>query len=174
MHLSDKIEVEESSMATKTQIIQKKPASKKATKKTATAQYFGKPIVGKGKVSFVRNVSGLNGQGVVQVGKVKKLELRDQLGMTRQMFGRIVNVAERSIAKIEAGEDGVEKIKRPYNEVYRLWEALCVVVEPESIGPWFQTPNDSFDGMKPMELIERGEIDQLWNVVFELQTGMPG
>ncbi|QDS91109.1 hypothetical protein EC9_53290 [Rosistilla ulvae] len=119
-------------------------------------------------------VRGLKGQGLLQVGQVKKLELRDRLGMPRQMFGRIVNVAERTIAKVESGSADADKLIRPYNEVYRLWEALGDLVDPESLGLWFQTPNDSFDGLKPVEVIERGEIDRLWDMVFELQTGMPG
>ena len=127
----------------------------------------------KGIIVF-RKIDGLKGEGVLQVGHVKKLELRDRLGMTRSVFGRLVNVAERTIAKVEAGDETPEKLKRPYNEVYRLWEALCDLVEPKSIGLWFQTPNESFDGMKPIEVIERGEIDRLWDMVFELQTGMPG
>lgn len=90
------------------------------------------------------------------------------------MFGRIVNVAERTIAKVEAGDATPEKLKRPYNEVYRLWEALSDLVDPTSLGLWFQTPNESLDRLKPIEVIERGEIDRLWEMVFELQTGMPG
>lgn len=117
--------------------------------------------------------SGLKGLGLIAVGHTKKLELRDRLGMARSMFGRIVNVAERTIAKVEAGSETPDKLKRPYNEVYRLWEALGELVEPSAIGPWFQKPNDAFDGLKPIEIIERGEIDRLWDMVFELQSGMP-
>lgn len=161
-------------MAIKTHSAKKKAASKKVAKKKTTTKVSGKKASVTGGVIVVQGISGLKGQGLLQIGQVKKLELRDRLGMPRQMFGRIVNVAERTIAKVEAGDDGAEKLKRPYNEVYRLWEALCELVDPESLGLWFQTPNDSFDGLKPVEIIERGEIDQLWNMVFELQTGMPG
>ena len=83
-------------------------------------------------------------------------------------------VAERTIADVESGGDSINKLKRPYNEVYKLCEALSDVVDPACLGEWFQTPNDSFDGLTPIELIEQGDIDQLWNMVFELQTGMPG
>jgi hypothetical protein len=55
-----------------------------------------------------------------------------------------------------------------------LCDALSEVVDREALGLWFQTPNDAFDGLKPIEVIERGEIDRLWNMVFQLQTGMPG
>jgi len=142
-------------MATKT---------RKTNKKTAVRN----PVI------VVVPVRGLKGQGLLRLGRESKLELRDRLAMPRQMFGRIVNVSERTIAKVEANSDEADKLKRPYNEVYRLWEALSDVVEPESVSIWFQTPNDAFDGLKPLEIIERGEIDRLWNMVYQLQSGMPG
>ncbi|MEK6236036.1 MAG: hypothetical protein N2C14_15125, partial [Planctomycetales bacterium] len=151
---------------TKTRRTPKKTAPKKAAaKKRSNSNQT---------VIAARPVRGLKGKGLLQIGQVRKLELRDRLGMPRQMFGRMVNVAERTIAKLESGTDNPDKLQRPYNEVYRLWEALCEVVDPQSLGPWFQTPSDAFDGLKPIEVIERGEIDRLWNMVFELQTGMPG
>jgi hypothetical protein len=55
-----------------------------------------------------------------------------------------------------------------------LLEALDDVVSVDSLGEWFESPNDAFDGLKPLEVIERGEIDRLWNMVFELRSGMPG
>ena len=36
---------------------------------------------------------------------------------------------------------------------------------------WLDTPNDAFDGLKPLEIIERGEIDRLWNMIFYLESG---
>lgn len=119
-------------------------------------------------------VRGLRGKGLIQLGKESRLELRDRLQMPRVVFGRVVNVSERTIAKVEAKAEQVEKLRRPYNEVYRLCEALSEVVDPDSLGGWFQTPNNAFDGLKPIEVIERGEIDRLWEVVYRLRSGIPG
>lgn len=119
-------------------------------------------------------VRGLRGKGLIQLGKESRLELRDRLQMPRVVFGRVVNVSERTIAKVEAKAAQVEKLRRPYNEVYRLCEALSEVVDPDSLGGWFQTPNNAFDGLKPIEVIERGEIDRLWEMVYRLRSGMPG
>lgn len=71
-------------------------------------------------------------------------------------------------------ETDVAKLQRPYTEVARLYEALGEVVESDSTGPWFVTPNEAFGGLKPVELIERGEIDRLWDMVYRLQSGVPG
>ncbi|WP_372717759.1 hypothetical protein [Novipirellula sp.] len=153
-------------MVTKT----RKTATKKTTPKTTSKKKATTPAA----AIVTLPVRGLKGQGLLQLGRESKLELRDRLAMPRQMFGRMVNVSERTIAKVEANCDQADKLTRPYNEVYRLWEALSDVVDPESLGIWFQTPNDAFDGLKPLEIIERGEIDRLWNMVFQLRSGMPG
>ena len=121
-----------------------------------------------------KKIHGIYGQGVLLLGKKSTLELRDRLAMPRQLFCRVVNVSERTVADAEAGKGSAEKLKRPYNEVYRLHEALSEVVDAESLGLWFQTPNDAFDGLKPLEVIERGEIDRLWDMVFQLRTGFGG
>ena len=155
----------------KTKIHRKATASnvqvKAYEKKAAKARAAPTSIVAKAIV-------GLSGQGLLRLGDKSTLELRDRLAMPRSMFGRIVNVSERTIAEAEAGEGAAKKLQRTYNEVYRLWKALSDVVDSECLGHWFQTPNESFDGLKPIEVIERGEIDRLWNMVFQLQTGMPG
>ena len=121
-----------------------------------------------------QKIQGLAGAGLVRVGSESRLQLRDQLQMQRVVFCRVVNVSERTIAKVEATAERVEKLFRPYNEVFRLTEALSDVVDPDSLGTWFQTPNASFGELKPMEVIERGEIDRLWEMVFRLRSGMPG
>lgn len=35
-----------------------------------------------------------------------------------------------------------------------------------------ETPNPALDGLKPLEVIERGEIDPLWNMIFYLESGV--
>jgi hypothetical protein len=119
------------------------------------------------------HVRGLQGKGLLKIGKEARLELRDRLQMPRVLFGRIVNVSERTIAKVEAQAETAAKLRRPYNEVYRLYEALSEVVDPACLGNWFDTPHVAFDGLKPMEILERGEIDRLWDMVFRLRSGMP-
>ena len=68
----------------------------------------------------------------------------------------------------------VEGLRWPHDEVYRLCRALSEVVNPDSLGGWFAAPNDAFDGLKPIEVIEQGELDRLWEMVFRLRSGMPG
>lgn len=102
------------------------------------------------------------------------LALRAQLRMTRPRFLRLFSLSERAFADIEAGKKAPgEAFKRQLEEVTRLVEALEDIMEPDAIGPWLETPNQAFEGHKPMELIERGEIDRLWEMVFHLRAGLP-
>ncbi|MFC1757648.1 antitoxin Xre/MbcA/ParS toxin-binding domain-containing protein, partial [Planctomycetota bacterium] len=89
------------------------------------------------------------------------------------VFCRLVNVSVRAVVNVEGGKP-VKKLVRPYNEVKRLFDALSEVVDSEAIGPWLKTPNEKFDGSRPIDLIERGEIDRLWSMVYRLRSGMPG
>ena len=54
-----------------------------------------------------------------------------------------------------------------------LCEALGKVVKRESIGRWLETPNDAFDGSTPLQVIERGEADRLWRMIYRLEAGEP-
>jgi len=68
----------------------------------------------------------------------------------------------------------IERPQRVRNQIFGLCEALSEVVDPESLVGWFVAPNGVFDGLKPIEVIERGEIDRLWDMVLRLRSGMPG
>ncbi|MFO0865772.1 MAG: antitoxin Xre/MbcA/ParS toxin-binding domain-containing protein [Gemmataceae bacterium] len=39
------------------------------------------------------------------------------------------------------------------------------------MGSWLQTPNETFDGLKPLEVIDRGESDRLWQMIYFLRSG---
>jgi DNA-binding transcriptional regulator YiaG len=118
-------------------------------------------------------IRGLHGVRIVKKKGEPKLELRDTLAMPRDSFGRLVNVSVRTIAEVESKQKKVEKLQRNYVEVKKLCDALSEVVDLASLGEWFNTPNDAFDGFKPLEIIEHGEIHRLWEMVYRLRSGMP-
>lgn len=59
-------------------------------------------------------------------------------------------------------------------ERQRLIEALAEVIEPESLAHWLQRPNKRFDGSAPLQVIERGETDRLWRMIWQLREGNSG
>lgn len=99
-------------------------------------------------------------------------EVRRKLGVSRKIFSRLTGFSERAIANWESGGTPDEPGLRRIRETNRFQERLAEVVEPEAIPKWLDTPNEAFDGLKPIEVIERGEIDRLWNMIFYLESGV--
>lgn len=59
------------------------------------------------------------------------------------------------------------------DEIRRLQRALSRVMRPESIESWLGTPNEAFSGLRPIEVIERGEADRIRRMIHELESGTP-
>jgi transcriptional regulator with XRE-family HTH domain len=131
----------------------KKPAAKTAAKSSAT-----KTSVRSGAFRLVPALS---------VGTV-----RVQLGLSRKLFSRLAGFSERAIADWEGGKPVSEPGLRRIRELDRFRDRLSEVVAAEAIPVWLDTPNEAFDGLKPLEVIERGEIDRLWNMIFYLESGV--
>jgi DNA-binding transcriptional regulator YiaG len=98
--------------------------------------------------------------------------LRRKLGLSRKVFSRLTGFSERAIANWESGGKPDEPGLRRIRETERFQERLAEVIAPEAIPQWLDTPNDAFGGLKPLEVIERGEIDRLWNMIFYLESGV--
>jgi hypothetical protein len=99
-------------------------------------------------------------------------EVRRKLGLSRKLFSRLTGFSERAIANWEGGGKPDEPGLRRIRETERFQERLAEVVQPDAIPAWLDTPNPAFDGLKPLEVIERGEIDRLWNMIFYLESGV--
>lgn len=100
-------------------------------------------------------------------------DVRKKLGMTRKAFSRLTGYSERTIANWESGQPlGGTRLQR-IAEIQRLQKALARVIRAEYIGEWLQRPNQGFAGLKPLEVIERGEADRIWRMIHELESGEP-
>jgi DNA-binding transcriptional regulator YiaG len=97
---------------------------------------------------------------------------RKKAGLSLKLFSRLTGFSERAIAGWEAGDPISDAASRRLLETERFHERLAQVVKPEAIPGWLETPNPAFDGLKPVEVIERGEIDRLWSMIFYLESGV--
>lgn len=95
--------------------------------------------------------------------------LRQSLGLTRKMFSRLTGYSERAIAEWESGKEQSDSSRQRLTEIHRLREALVELIPEEQVGPWLLAPNDALEGFKPLEVIERGEIDRLWRMLCTLE-----
>src|SRR5438132_12959396 len=88
--------------------------------------------------------------------------LRRALGLSRRDFSRLTGFAERAIAGWESGERPSLQSRQRLLGIQQLQMALAEVLEPGSIGPWLRTPNPAFQGRKPPEVTEPGEVPRKW------------
>jgi DNA-binding transcriptional regulator YiaG len=98
--------------------------------------------------------------------------VRGRLGLSRKLFSRLAGFSERAIADWEAGKPVSEPGLRRIKELARFRDRLGAVVAADAIPAWLDAPNEAFDGLKPLEVIERGEIDRLWGMIFYLESGV--
>ena len=98
-------------------------------------------------------------------------DLRRKLGLSQKGFAQLSSSSLRAAARWEAGEEPGEMAKRTLNELRRLYTGLAGVMKKERVPEWLSIPNSAFDGLRPMELIERGESDRIWRMIYDLEAG---
>jgi hypothetical protein len=89
-----------------------------------------------------------------------RTDIKDSAGMT-------------AVQALRQGSKPSSSTGRRLGETKRLLAALEKLVSPEAIGPWLKDPNPAFDGSTPLQVIERGETDRIWRMVYELESGEP-
>jgi DNA-binding transcriptional regulator YiaG len=105
----------------------------------------------------------------LEIGSVRRA-----FGLSRRIFSRLSGYSERAIADWESGKPYGDATRQRMVELLRLQKALARVMKDDIMGQWLQTPNDAFNGLKPLEVIERGEVDRIWQMIYLLESGVPG
>ena len=90
---------------------------------------------------------------------------------TLESYTRLVGASRRAVASWLAGDAPSRANQRALSEMSRLLDALTEVVPTPQIGQWLDTPNPAFEGSTPLQVIERGESDRVWCMIWEIKTG---
>lgn len=107
------------------------------------------------------------------VGKtVKVVDLRGQLGFSQSELSRITGYSVSAIAAWEAGKPLSEAAKLKINETERLQKALCEILPANQLSDWMRSPNPAFEGQTPIQVIERGESDRIWQMIFQIDDNV--
>lgn len=53
-------------------------------------------------------------------------------------------------------------------------ERLSSIVKEEYIEDWLQTTNKAFNDKKPIDLVNEGSFDPLFEMLYRLESGIPG
>ena len=125
-----------------------------ATKRARSAARVGKPARG-----------GSTGGNEVRV-------LRKRYGLSQGLLARLLDVSLRSVSGAESRGDMPVQLRRSFTQVSRLCDALGEVMEAGFVGEWLDRPNEMLGGLKPVEAMERGRLDVVWQVVEGLRAGM--
>lgn len=147
-------------MTTKPKTQRTQVKKSKPKKKVALARYAAKTSVPRRFVAPTPSV-------------VNVRDMRAELGLTQDLFARLSGLSVRTIADWESGKVPIASKLQRLTEIQRLQRALASVMRPEFIGQWLRTPLEAFSGLKPIEVIERGEVDRIWRMIYELESGIP-
>lgn len=99
---------------------------------------------------------------------------RAAFGLPQPLVVRLTGFSPRSVAKWSQGQAPSPKQERALAEMDRLLDGLARVMEPVQVGRWLKQPNSAFDGSTPLQVVERGELDRVWRMLYDLESGQPG
>jgi transcriptional regulator with XRE-family HTH domain len=108
----------------------------------------------------------------ISVETVRKLA--KQSGLTLDLLARMLRISRRAVAAWLGGQEPSRSNKVRLIEFARMYQALSELVEPSAIGPWLEKSNLSLQGSTPLQVIERGESDRIWRIVWQLREGNVG
>ena len=120
-----------------------------------------------------------NAKGLLQavfpsgVGAISLKDMTTRYGISYDTLTRMTGFSLRAVSNWSQGSKPSSSTSRRLAETRRLFAALEKLVSPEAIGPWLKDPNPAFDGSTPLQVIERGETDRIWRMVYELESGEP-
>jgi transcriptional regulator with XRE-family HTH domain len=115
---------------------------------------------------------GRKAGGAMKSVGVSVAEIRQLLGLSQEEFARVTGYSTRSVAGWESGHAVSDSARQKLNETARLRAALTEIVPPGSLGDWLRTPNPAFEGQTPIQVIERGESDRLWQMIFQIDANV--
>ncbi|NJK92412.1 MAG: DUF2384 domain-containing protein [Blastochloris sp.] len=99
---------------------------------------------------------------------------RTTFKMPQPVVVRLTGFSPRSVAKWSEGTPPSPKQEKALVEMDRLLDGLTRVMKPEQIGHWLKSPSPAFDGSTPLQVVERGEMDRIWRMLYDIESGQPG
>jgi DNA-binding transcriptional regulator YiaG len=97
--------------------------------------------------------------------------MRRRYGLSQALLARLLDVSLRTVSAAESAPAIPPPLRRNITQVNRLCAALAESMQAAFVGPWLDQPNELLAGLKPVEAVERGQVDLVWQVVEGLRTG---
>jgi transcriptional regulator with XRE-family HTH domain len=101
-------------------------------------------------------------------------QLAKQSGLTLDSLARMLKISRRAVAAWLSGQEPSRSNRVRLIEFGRMYQALTELVQPSGIGPWLEKSNPALQGSTPLQVIERGEGDRIWRMIWQLREGNLG
>lgn len=101
-------------------------------------------------------------------------DLAEKFGLRQDLLSRMTGFSLRAVAGWANGGKPSAPVRRALTEMDRLLDNLSRLMKPQDVGHWLKEPNAALDGSTPVQVIERGQIDRIWRLLYFAESGEPG
>ncbi len=101
-------------------------------------------------------------------------KIADKFGLRQETLSRMTGFSLRAVASWSSGKAPSTPVRRALIEMDRLLDSLGRLMKPKDVGRWLKEPNSALDGSTPVQVIERGQTDRIWRLLYFLESGEPG
>lgn len=98
----------------------------------------------------------------------------EKFGLRQETLSRMTGFSLRAVAGWSNGKAPSTPVRRALVEMDRLLDSLSRLMRPKDVGRWLKEPNPALDGSTPVQVIERGQTDRIWRLLYFLESGEPG
>jgi hypothetical protein len=100
--------------------------------------------------------------------------LAERFAIPQDTLSRMSGFSLRAVAEWASGKAPSAPAKKVFTEMDRLLDALARLMQPKEVGHWLKQPNHALDGSTPVQVIERGQMDRIWRMLYYAESGEPG
>src|SRR3954451_9741496 len=101
-------------------------------------------------------------------------KIANKFGLRQETLSRMTGFSLRAVANWNSGKSPSAPVRRALVEMDRLLDSLSQLMKPKDVGRWLKEPNPALDGSTPVQVIERGQTDRIWRLLYFLESGEPG
>lgn len=124
--------------------------------------------------SVVNETGALYGGAFKTTPAPELQEIAEKFGLRQEVVSRMTGFSLRAVAGWANGDKPSAPVRRALTEMDRLLDGLARLMKPKEVGKWLKEPNAAFDGSSPVQVIERGQIDRIWRMLYFVESGEPG
>ena len=100
-------------------------------------------------------------------------DLRRRYSLSQALLARLLDVSLRTLSGAESAAAVPAQMRRSVTQAVRLCDVLAEAMQASFVGHWLDQPNEMVGSLKPVEAIERGQIDLVWQIAEGLRSGSP-